>query len=134
MSCPMSVRTLLEGWCDAVPDVVINGNGARIWGSQLVVTDDGIIDREDKCPDDPEDEDGFEDEDGCPDADNDGDEIADTDDKCPVEPETKNNYKDDDGCCGGHEDGTNTSTHAFDNRLRCFHSLLAHIIECLVNN
>lgn len=60
--------------------------------------EDGIIDREDKCPDDPEDEDGFEDTDGCPDADNDGDEISDTDDKCPVEPETKNNYKDDDGC------------------------------------
>lgn len=60
--------------------------------------EDGIIDREDKCPEEAEDEDGFEDEDGCPDADNDGDEIADTDDKCPVEPETKNNYKDDDGC------------------------------------
>ena len=60
--------------------------------------EDGIVDREDKCPDDPEDEDGFEDEDGCPDADNDGDDINDTDDKCPVEPETKNNYKDDDGC------------------------------------
>ncbi len=25
MSCPMSVRTLLEGWCDSVPDVVIRG-------------------------------------------------------------------------------------------------------------
>ena len=60
--------------------------------------DDGIIDRDDKCPDDPEDEDGYEDEDGCPDEDNDGDEISDADDKCPVEPETKNNYKDDDGC------------------------------------
>lgn len=59
---------------------------------------DGIIDREDKCPDEPEDSDGFEDGDGCPDADNDTDEIRDTDDKCPDEPETKNNYKDEDGC------------------------------------
>ena len=25
MSCPMSVQTLLEGWCDSVPDVVIKG-------------------------------------------------------------------------------------------------------------
>jgi len=25
MSCPMSVQTLLEGWCDVVPDVVIRG-------------------------------------------------------------------------------------------------------------
>ena len=25
MSCPMSVQTLLEGWCDTVPDVVIQG-------------------------------------------------------------------------------------------------------------
>jgi UDP-N-acetylmuramoyl-L-alanyl-D-glutamate--2,6-diaminopimelate ligase len=27
MSCPMTVRTLLEGWCETVPDVVINGLG-----------------------------------------------------------------------------------------------------------
>lgn len=25
MSCPMSVQTLLEGWCDTVPDLVISG-------------------------------------------------------------------------------------------------------------
>ena len=25
MSCPMSVQTLLEGWCDSLPDVVISG-------------------------------------------------------------------------------------------------------------
>ncbi len=44
---------------------------------------DGIKDDVDKCPDDPEDFDGFQDEDGCPDPDNDGDGIPDTDDKCP---------------------------------------------------
>jgi hypothetical protein len=44
---------------------------------------DGIVDDIDKCPDDPEDFDGFEDADGCPDPDNDRDGILDVDDKCP---------------------------------------------------
>jgi hypothetical protein len=44
---------------------------------------DGIPDDVDKCPDDPEDFDGFEDADGCPDPDNDRDGIPDVDDKCP---------------------------------------------------
>ena len=44
---------------------------------------DGIKDDVDKCPDDPEDFDGFEDADGCPDPDNDRDGIPDVDDKCP---------------------------------------------------
>ena len=47
---------------------------------------DGIPDDIDKCPDEPEDFDGFQDEDGCPDPDNDGDGILDVDDKCPNEP------------------------------------------------
>jgi OOP family OmpA-OmpF porin len=47
---------------------------------------DGIKDDVDKCPDDPEDFDGFEDEDGCPDPDNDRDGIPDVDDKCPNVP------------------------------------------------
>ena len=45
--------------------------------------DDGILDDVDKCPDDPEDKDGFEDTDGCPDPDNDGDGVLDVDDRCP---------------------------------------------------
>jgi len=45
---------------------------------------DGIIDRLDKCPDQPEDKDGFQDEDGCPDPDNDGDKVLDWEDACPV--------------------------------------------------
>src|SRR5262249_20311502 len=36
---------------------------------------DGIPDDVDRCPNDPEDKDGWEDEDGCPDPDNDGDGI-----------------------------------------------------------
>jgi OmpA-OmpF porin, OOP family len=62
---------------------------------------DGIRDDVDKCPDDPEDYDGFEDEDGCPDPDNDKDGILDELDSCPNEPETFNGYKDEDGCPDG---------------------------------
>ena len=59
---------------------------------------DGIPDDLDKCPNEPEDKDGFQDEDGCPDNDIDGDGIPDIIDKCPNEPETFNNYQDADGC------------------------------------
>jgi len=59
---------------------------------------DGIPDELDKCPDEPEDKDGFEDEDGCPDPDNDKDGIPDTADACPNEPETVNGFQDEDGC------------------------------------
>jgi OOP family OmpA-OmpF porin len=88
---------------------------------------DGIPDVLDKCPNEPEDKDGFQDMDGCPDPDNDGDGVPDTEDqcpndvgpkenhgcpdkdsdldgipdrldKCPNEPETKNGYQDADGC------------------------------------
>ncbi|HEX4453935.1 MAG TPA: OmpA family protein [Kofleriaceae bacterium] len=59
---------------------------------------DGIPDNIDKCPDSPEDKDGFQDADGCPDPDNDGDGIPDTVDKCPNEPEDKDGFQDADGC------------------------------------
>ncbi len=59
---------------------------------------DGIPDNIDKCPDDPEDRDGFEDDDGCPDPDNDKDGIPDVDDKCPNVPEDKDGFEDQDGC------------------------------------
>ncbi|MFT3692991.1 MAG: OmpA family protein [Kofleriaceae bacterium] len=59
---------------------------------------DGIKDNVDKCPDEPEDKDGFEDEDGCPDLDNDKDGIPDATDKCPNEPEDKDGFEDEDGC------------------------------------
>jgi outer membrane protein OmpA-like peptidoglycan-associated protein/outer membrane murein-binding lipoprotein Lpp len=48
---------------------------------------DGIFDKFDQCPDDPEDFDGYEDVDGCPeDQDTDGDTIPDSRDLCPTEP------------------------------------------------
>jgi outer membrane protein OmpA-like peptidoglycan-associated protein len=59
---------------------------------------DGIIDKLDKCPTEPEDKDGFEDEDGCPDPDNDQDGILDKLDKCPMDPEDKDGFEDEDGC------------------------------------
>ncbi|HAJ79559.1 MAG TPA: hypothetical protein DCO75_07275 [Fibrobacteres bacterium] len=76
---------------------------------------DGILNHVDKCPDDPEDVDGFEDFDGCPDPDNDRDGICDpwvTEkgmqskyasvchgiDKCPDAPEDFDGFQDDDGC------------------------------------
>ncbi|NIT35922.1 MAG: OmpA family protein [candidate division Zixibacteria bacterium] len=59
---------------------------------------DGIPDSRDKCPDDPEDYDGYMDSDGCPDTDNDNDGIPDAVDKCPNEPEDKDGFQDEDGC------------------------------------
>jgi len=60
---------------------------------------DGIIDSLDKCPDNPENYNGFQDEDGCPDdPDTDLDGIPDSLDQCVLDPEDKDNYLDDDGC------------------------------------
>jgi len=95
---------------------------------------DGILDRHDECPDEPEDEDGYQDDDGCPDLDNDGDGIPDVDDECPDtkgprgndgcpvndrdgdgivnakdecpdEPEDEDGYQDEDGCPDPDNDG-----------------------------
>ncbi|MGF1466498.1 MAG: OmpA family protein [Sandaracinaceae bacterium] len=60
---------------------------------------DAIPDAEDRCPEEPEDIDGFEDGDGCPDAqDQDGDAIGDDADLCPIEPEDVDGVLDEDGC------------------------------------
>ena len=59
---------------------------------------DGVPDTVDKCPDEPEDRDGFEDDDGCPDPDNDNDGIPDNFDNCPNEAEDMDGFEDEDGC------------------------------------
>jgi len=59
---------------------------------------DDIPDNVDKCPNEPEDKDGFQDADGCPDPDNDADGIPDATDKCPNEAEDKDGFQDADGC------------------------------------
>ncbi len=59
---------------------------------------DGFQDRDDGCPADAEDFDGWEDSDGCPEEDNDGDGVLDADDRCPDEAEDIDGYQDDDAC------------------------------------
>jgi len=59
---------------------------------------DGLDRRDDACPDQAEDADGFEDSDGCPDLDDDSDGLADDADECPREAELVNGVRDDDGC------------------------------------
>lgn len=66
---------------------------------------DGLVDRVDNCPKNPEDLDGFEDTDGCPDPDNDTDGILDADDQCPLKPEDKDGFTDEDGCPDEDNDG-----------------------------
>lgn len=69
---------------------------SRVFGDDA--DGDGILNNVDRCPDAPEDRDGFQDEDGCPEPDNDGDGILDVSDKCPNEPENLNGFEDADGC------------------------------------
>lgn len=57
---------------------------------------DGVLDKDDDAPQEPEDADGFEDEDGEPEPDNDDDGIADDQDECPDLPEESGG--DGDGC------------------------------------
>ena len=60
---------------------------------------DGFLDNDDKCPDEPENYQGYQDDDGCPDdPDTDGDGIPDSKDQCILQPEDKDGYLDDDGC------------------------------------
>jgi outer membrane protein OmpA-like peptidoglycan-associated protein len=66
---------------------------------------DGIFDPDDKCPDQPEDVDGFEDHDGCPDLDDDQDGVPDAGDGCPREAEDMDGFQDEDGCPDPDNDG-----------------------------
>ncbi len=60
--------------------------------------DDWVKDSEDRCPNEPEDKDGFEDNDGCADTDNDGDGVLDVVDACPNDAEDRDGFEDGDGC------------------------------------
>jgi outer membrane protein OmpA-like peptidoglycan-associated protein len=59
---------------------------------------DRVLDKDDLCPNEAEDHDGYLDEDGCIDADNDKDGIPDNLDRCRDKPEDKDGFQDDDGC------------------------------------
>jgi len=69
------------------------------------VDNDGVKNRDDKCPSTPEDKDGYKDDDGCADTDNDGDGILDVDDKCPMKAEDQDGDADTDGCPDLDDDG-----------------------------
>ncbi|MFH1808361.1 MAG: OmpA family protein [Pseudomonadota bacterium] len=87
--------TLAAGF--GAPDLRLVG-GVR-WAPRVRDRDgDGFKDREDGCPDEPEDRDGFEDSDGCPEPDNDRDGVLDGVDTCPLEPEDVDGFEDADGC------------------------------------
>ncbi len=58
---------------------------------------DGIEDKFDLAPNEPEDFDGYQDADGAPDPDNDSDGIPDIDDKAPNTPEDMDGFEDYDG-------------------------------------
>jgi hypothetical protein len=59
---------------------------------------DGVPDKDDACPAELEDQDGFADDDGCPDIDNDNDGIEDSADRCPDQAEDPDGTADEDGC------------------------------------
>jgi OOP family OmpA-OmpF porin len=59
---------------------------------------DGLPDRLDSCPTEPETVNGVTDDDGCPEPDPDGDGILGDADKCPDQAEDFDGWEDDDGC------------------------------------
>jgi hypothetical protein len=60
---------------------------------------DGVPNASDRCPSEPEDQDGNEDADGCSDPDNDWDGVPDELDRCPTQAEDPDAVVvDHDGC------------------------------------
>ncbi|XXT19135.1 kelch repeat-containing protein [Sorangium sp. So ce429] len=64
---------------------------------------DGLLDAQDACPTEPEDQRSIDD--GCPEHDRDGDGLLDAIDKCAAAPEDKDGIDDADGCPEGDADG-----------------------------
>jgi len=87
----MEHRMFLGFWYEPSMDL-------RVRDDELDRDGDGIFDKDDACPDDPEDLNGIDDQDGCPEHDMDGDGIKDEVDKCPIVPEDKDGDRDEDGC------------------------------------
>jgi outer membrane protein OmpA-like peptidoglycan-associated protein len=77
---------------------------AKVPDDDVDTDGDGITDRLDLCPREPETVNGVDDGDGCPEADPDGDGIL-ANDKCPNEPEDFDGWQDDDGCPDPDNDG-----------------------------
>jgi len=69
------------------------------WRPQGLDSDnDSVRDKDDACPSELEDRDGYLDDDGCPEADNDNDGIEDQRDRCPDQAEDPDGQDDTDGC------------------------------------
>jgi len=89
-------RGLTDGW--GTPDLRAYGVVALQSERDRDKDKDGIQDRQDQCPEEPEDLDNFEDANGCPDPDNDRDSVLDVDDECPELPEDMDGFEDANGC------------------------------------
>ncbi len=107
-------------YCNSVDNfhhVELTGSFFVLIGGKLFkdADGDGIQDRDDQCPEEPEDFDEYKDTDGCPDLDNDGDGIPDEMDGCPMEPEDDDGFEDRDGC----PEDDNDNDGIVDTRDRC---------------
>ena len=100
---------------DANTAMVEGMAGLTWWFGATDKDHDGIPNRRDKCPDQPEDPDGFNDRDGCPDIDNDKDGILDENDRCPDLAEDMDGFRDTDGC----PDPDNDQDQVVDGRDEC---------------
>jgi hypothetical protein len=97
---------LASAWFPRQPELIYTIGISRQFGFGGRDRDgDGVPDRRDACPDDPEDRDGFQDDDGCPDRDNDGDGIPDNLDGAPMDPEDIDGWFDHDGVPDPDNDG-----------------------------
>ncbi len=106
LGADVSLLTGVEAGFLGLGDAPVRGILSIAWAPRVHDRDgDGIPDDVDRCPDLPEDFDGFEDHDGCPENDNDGDGIPDKLDQCPNTPEDKDGYQDADGCPDPDNDG-----------------------------
>ncbi len=88
-------------WAPGARVIVAPGEDPREMGDD---DGDAIVNRDDECPDEIEDADGFRDADGCPDRDDDADGVSDLSDQCPRRPEDADGFADDDGCPEGDND------------------------------
>lgn len=94
----LSIDDLDTEWQPGFPEMVSTIAVSRQFGIGGRDADrDGIVDRHDLCPGEPEDQDGFRDGDGCPDYDNDNDGVPDLVDGAPDDPEDLDGFEDDDG-------------------------------------
>ena len=95
---------LLDGWGTPSFRVFVQVGYDALMGGRDP-DGDGLVGDDDHCPDEAEDEDGFDDHDGCPELDNDGDGIPDDRDRCPLLEEDFDGFQDDDGCPEADNDG-----------------------------